>query len=652
MLQFPQFPIKDKDITLDDFKTLQNSSDLKIIEQIISSIQKNSYESNLRSALCSICKNESVNKEMIELVFKRIENLKVPNEMSPLYYLAKNPNITFELTNFLLEKGANFNHKTSTPFYQLCQNKNLTLQLIDLAIKYKADFMIPFITPFHLLCSHSISEDIIKLLLDSGLDFNAKYISGIDLICSNPLVTNNIIVMMLEKKYKFDIQNNTSCSLLFQNPALKLEMIETLIKYRVNLKLRTCSVLHYLCRNPSITIEMLKLLIKYGIRAKDSHITPLHYLCYNKSLKPEMIAILLQNNANINAFSYTPLHYLCQNPAITIESLELMIVNGANLKKFTYTPLSYLLQNESVTLEMIVLILKNGGTMGQFLDYGTKSKNEELKILSSTHSSFKDDFHNLFIEKQLVDFEISTFGVHKLIIEARTGKKAEEIEKILMKYTDNEIKNVLTWIYKGELKGKKEKKEKEEKEENKKTKDILKECGINNIAMRDLKEDIGKLYYYDDDDEKENKIQNENSNENLNENLNENQKDFIIEVEGKQIKAHKLVLAARSNLFRQTFILIKDDSNRTKDFTEKSFEAMNFFIKFLYTDQMDEKEYRDLVEKDSQDFDFDFFNDYYQLHPNSRILFFQELFDEKRIEERKKTTTRTTKTRTTTRRKF
>ncbi|KAJ5079587.1 leucine-zipper-like transcriptional regulator 1 [Anaeramoeba ignava] len=90
-----------------------------------------------------------------------------------------------------------------------------------------------------------------------------------------------------------------------------------------------------------------------------------------------------------------------------------------------------------------------------------------------------------------------------------------------------------------------------------------------------------------------------------------NGKDFIIISEDKEIKVHKLILQARSELFRGMFVSVNDNSNRVNDYSDKSNESLSYFIKFLYYDEIDygmkESIYDDLEE----------LQDFYQLNERS-----------------------------------
>ncbi len=69
---------------------------------------------------------------------------------------------------------------------------------------------------------------------------------------------------------------------------------------------------------------------------------------------------------------------------------------------------------------------------------------------------------------------------------------------------------------------------------------------------------------------------------------NEQSKDFTILSGDRRIPVDKMVLSARTTLFKNMFLKVKDSSNQVKDYSGLSFEALNIFVKYLYTDRIDE----------------------------------------------------------------
>ncbi|KAJ5071361.1 hypothetical protein M0811_10423 [Anaeramoeba ignava] len=253
-------------------------------------------------------------------------------------------------------------------------------------------------------------------------------------------------------------------------------------------------------------------------------------------------------------------------------------------------------------MEKIVDFLIGKGIDPNVYDLNNKmpsdyTRNPLLKLAFQTGSSFYDDFKGIFKRKELTDFQISKYLVHRFLIEYRTGKKAEIADHILKKYSRENIKKFLLWVYNGIMK----------KEDQILLKPIFDEFGIDQQNKRSFKEDIKQLYYDQDG------------------------KDFVIEVCEKEVRVHKFILEARSQLFREMFILVQDDSNRSKDFTEKSFNAINLLIKFLYFDEITSNDFlisknRKANQKFLEEFDLNFFQDFFQLNKNSKLLFYKAKF--------------------------
>ncbi|KAJ5074338.1 btb/poz domain-containing protein [Anaeramoeba ignava] len=300
-----------------------------------------------------------------------------------------------------------------------------------------------------------------------------------------------------------------------------------------------------------------------------------------KPINFQILQYLIENGENFIYFHLSPLHYLCSNPSLNEEMMRILIEKGANFIASSY--------QHKKPIENCSNILK--------------------KYYESS-PSFAQDFQHFFQKKEFCDSKILNFPVHKLILSNRLSISTEKLQNILRKYSEKEQERILLWIYSGTFKKipdqpKKDKNfhdKNERKEEDRIS--ILGEIGITNPRRRYFHEDLAKLY------------------------TQEETKDFTIEVEGKEIKAHKLILQVRSQTFRNMFISVNDDSNRTKDFSGKSFDSLNLFIKFLYTDKITDEDYNENIQKhgESFDFDFEFFLDYFELNPKSTLLYYQEKF--------------------------
>ncbi|KAJ5079328.1 lissencephaly-1 [Anaeramoeba ignava] len=190
----------------------------------------------------------------------------------------------------------------------------------------------------------------------------------------------------------------------------------------------------------------------------------------------------------------------------------------------------------------------------------------EKKILyKSIHDfanklSFVNDFQKLFEREEFCDSKIicldGEFKVHSIIIETRLGKKMEEIKNNFLDKTKAQMRSFLEWIYTGFTNQKEEAFE------------IFKE--ISEYSFFELSgkpgivESFSKLYEQ------------------------EESKDFVIIVDQEMIHVHKIILAARCDLYRGMFLSVVDNSNKVSDYSGKSITAIKTLIKFLYTDKIEE----------------------------------------------------------------
>jgi hypothetical protein len=67
----------------------------------------------------------------------------------------------------------------------------------------------------------------------------------------------------------------------------------------------------------------------------------------------------------------------------------------------------------------------------------------------------------------------------------------------------------------------------------------------------------------------------------------DNSKDFTIIVEDKEIKVHRMVMMARSDLYRGMFLSVQDESNKVHDYSGLSYEAFKVLINYLYAGEID-----------------------------------------------------------------
>ncbi|KAJ5072229.1 ankyrin repeat-containing [Anaeramoeba ignava] len=613
------------------FKKFQKFKNLKEVKEFYTLLQSSGFLEKIKPS-----------------IYRTSKQKKPILKNTSLHNLCENKNVDIPMIQFLLDNGNSLNEeKEMTPFHVLCMNKSVTVDLLKFCLDNNAILKESYITPFHLLCTNkSVTLPMIKLFPLSILDPKKPIVSPLQYLCENESINIEILEYFVSKGCDFKRVNVSLLYFLARNKSVTFEMLKLLIDNGAEINNNSTTPFHNLCGNPSVTIEMMKLLLENGAEIATQTYTTFHSLCGNPSITIEMMKFLLENGAKMNTQTATPLTILCNNEKITVELLDTFISESLSRNEKCSLGQGLFLESKALNIEIIEYLFEKSPDLIPFdavdLVYrNSKIKNEEntkiidylvdkgyinpskndkekiienvfednLELFRETAESFHEDFLNLFERSEFTDFQISKFKVHRLMIEIRTGKKAEEVREILSKFTEEEVKAILIWIYTGKVEYQKKSTSIFEEKENisKNFFDILTEIGISNPQKRSLKEDIMKLYY------------------------DEESKDFVIEVQEKEIKVHKLILQTRSELFRQMFLLVQDDSNRTKDYTGKNFHSMNLLVKFLYSDKLNPEDEDYLIvqtKKDSDpDFDFNFLVDFFQLNPKSKLNYYEERVD-------------------------
>ncbi|KAJ6234857.1 hypothetical protein M0813_28834 [Anaeramoeba flamelloides] len=220
----------------------------------------------------------------------------------------------------------------------------------------------------------------------------------------------------------------------------------------------------------------------------------------------------------------------------------------------------------------------------------------------SAKDTISSDLFKLYKTGDVSDCKIKGIPLHKIFVECRLKKKFDEICKILENKTKRETLLIMNWVYSGEF-----------KTEPKETFRLLQLFDFKNLGKHKLRDDLKKLLKDDDskdfnllipdiDQEEEEEEEGEGG---------EGEDDF------EEIPVHKFILAARSGLFRDMFRNIEQKENNVKDYSNKSLEAIELIIDFIYTGDC----------KVTADTDVSFVideledaQDYYQLNPDCNIL--------------------------------
>ncbi|KAJ5075716.1 phospholipase a-2-activating protein [Anaeramoeba ignava] len=224
---------------------------------------------------------------------------------------------------------------------------------------------------------------------------------------------------------------------------------------------------------------------------------------------------------------------------------------------------------------------------------------QRLYLGTTTKKIFEYDISNLFRQKSLIkdldqlylrhencDLEIATLGgkipIHTQFVNFRLRIKDIQAYNGFFRYKKHEdVDNFFEWVYTGvsfHLRT---------------IQEMIREMGQNQFdsinGIENLKHDLEALYH------------------------NEDSKDFTIISESKPIKVHKIILMARSDLYRGMFLSVNDDSNKVNDYSGKQFKTVNALVRYLYFDKLDNdldnSVINELLDAES----------YYQLSENSNL---------------------------------
>ncbi|KAJ6231376.1 hypothetical protein M0813_05799 [Anaeramoeba flamelloides] len=242
-------------------------------------------------------------------------------------------------------------------------------------------------------------------------------------------------------------------------------------------------------------------------------------------------------------------------------------------------------------------------------DIFQNNRSIKLKITCGTHCIYLypsysncliQDFQKLFESKIFCDSKLSLdenmqFPIHKIIVEARTNLQISTIEDLLKNelFSKEEILLFLKWVYFDEITNV----------------DLLKQIFYSlNLSFppkNSFQKDLSHLFNDEDSKDFTLLIKNHDGDE------DEDEEEY------EEIPVHKIVLLARSGLFREMFQNITQESNSVKDYSRKSIESIEILIKYFYTGKIELTADHDpqLVIEELEDS-----IEYYQLNENSNIL--------------------------------
>ncbi|KAJ3425935.1 ankyrin repeat ph and sec7 domain containing protein secg-related [Anaeramoeba flamelloides] len=308
----------------------------------------------------------------------------------------------------------------------------------------------------------------------------------------------------------------------------------------------------------------------------------------------------------LNENGQNALHDYLTKKRISINIIKFYIQNGVKtyqIDKFGFLPLDYLLRSDNFRarlkkkkkkkiLKIINELLKAGSLRYltskhfeeslEFVNF-KNTKKKILKLLSVNYDTLYHDFKIFFKAGEFADYTIKNIKVHKKLVEPRLNKTISEIENIFENYQENEIKNVLNWVYNDLIPN--------DEKDLLIFKEILLLFGIEDYENMSLTRTMCSLLHDD------------------------NSKDYSIIVESRKLKVHKFVLQARCGLFKGMFLTTSDNNDSIKDYTKKSYDTLLLLMEYLYTGKVNMNKLTKKIKVELMDC-----IDYYQLNPKSDIL--------------------------------
>ncbi|KAJ3436791.1 ankyrin repeat-containing protein [Anaeramoeba flamelloides] len=422
--------------------------------------------------------------------------------------------------------------------------------------------------------------------------------------------------------------------LLKQKPTKTLECLKYLLEKGVDIqkKVNKCTPFqHYIMSNGLENAAIVDLLLEHGASYKDfpeGVLNPLHFLIINNN-SPTKISNLIKNGVDINYGDHlnnTPLmyasgykkkseihnHYMrlgartisgnYMQPVgnfidffdqslqrtwkcytTNIEYVKELLnfepdVNKANNKG--RTPLHAACYYHAT--EAVKLLLENGADP-EYKDMNGKTpldfQDEKALIkLMKSYLTVSRQFARLLKREEHTDAILGGKKIHKFWVEYRTGKSIQQLKNNEKNFKNENWLQFLEWVYTGNG------------QSSEAIQKMFKVLEINIDEKKSLKNDLKSLYEQ------------------------ENTKDYTIIVQKKEIKIHRFLLQARSDLYRGMFMNVETIEPKIHDFSQRSYEALNEVIKFMYFDEIDVKKLSNEVIEELQDA-----VEYYQLDNNSKL---------------------------------
>ncbi|KAJ3448856.1 btk-binding protein-related [Anaeramoeba flamelloides] len=197
-------------------------------------------------------------------------------------------------------------------------------------------------------------------------------------------------------------------------------------------------------------------------------------------------------------------------------------------------------------------------------------------LYNTIGNCLRQDFVNLLKSGKFTDTSIGSsenaVKCHKLLIELRTGLKINVIQQIMKdnNFTKEQINVFLKWVYSDEI------------SYNNAIQGVFNSLNIAFPINKDNTLENTLLKLYEDEDSKDFNILVKIDDD------DDNDDDDEEDEEEEEIPVHKLILMARSGLFREMFENIQEmGNNSVRDYSHKSIESLEVLIKYFYTNKIE-----------------------------------------------------------------
>ncbi|KAJ5074035.1 molting protein mlt-4 [Anaeramoeba ignava] len=455
-------------------------------------------------------------------------------------------------------------------------------------------------TSLHLALEALCGYEIVGLLLDNKSDPNVQdALSRTALhIAIQTHQKLEIFKLLISKGAQVMPKKDSNLFLLHYciNYNTSLDVIEYLVENGLPLNEKDHKkrgALHFV--NKKTQLKIVKYLVSKGIEIRDLDSykrTTLHYAC-SKGAGLNIVKFLVSKGMDINAedkFQQTPLYY--STLIFNYYVVDFLLKKGADVNvKGKDRKSLFEVSIASSFPHLPLILLENDADPKISYYYGFNDHHNILKVFDS----FQKDFSNLLSRQELTDCTIQALDgsipAHKLILQARISKDPNVLDSFFLACRAKKVTEVLEFlefVYTGRI---------DFENQTSFFQKLSNFCSDAKLdekwieekkGMRGLRRDMWMLY------------------------CDDSSKDFAIIVQENPIKCHRLILVARSNLFRGMFLSVNDDSNQVNDFLGISYEAYLQLIQFIYFDQINE--FSDQITQELLEA-----NRYYQLNPNSSL---------------------------------